>query len=38
MATFAATMARAKRLDARGHRAGRTRALTAAKCMYQVHV
>jgi hypothetical protein len=33
-ATFAATMARAKRLDARGDRAGCTRALTAAKRMY----
>jgi hypothetical protein len=33
-ATFAAAMARAKRLDARGDRAGCTRALTAAKRMY----
>jgi hypothetical protein len=33
-ATFAATMARAKRLDARGDRAGCTRALAAAKRMY----
>jgi hypothetical protein len=33
-ATFAATMARAKRLDARGNRAGCTRALAAAKRMY----
>jgi hypothetical protein len=33
-AAFAATMARAKRLDARGDRAGCTRALTAAKRMY----
>lgn len=31
---FAATMARAKRLDARGDRAGCTRALNAAKRMY----
>jgi hypothetical protein len=33
-ATFAATLARAKRLDARGDRAGCTRALGAAKRMY----
>ena len=33
-AAFAATLARAKRLDARGNRAGCTRALTAAKRMY----
>ncbi len=33
-ATFAAAMARAKRLDARGDRAGCTRALAAAKRMY----
>jgi hypothetical protein len=33
-ATFAATLARAKRLDARGDRAGCTRALAAAKHMY----
>jgi hypothetical protein len=33
-ATFASTMARAKRLDGRGDRAGCTRALTAAKRMY----
>jgi hypothetical protein len=33
-AQFAATMARAKRLDARGDRTGCTRALTAAKRMY----
>ena len=33
-ATFAATMARAKRLDARRDRAGCTRALAAAKRMY----
>jgi len=33
-ATFAATMARAKRLDAQGNRSGCTRALTAAKRMY----
>jgi hypothetical protein len=32
--TFAATLARAKRRDARGDRAGCTRALTAAKRMY----
>src|SRR5262245_22626439 len=35
-ATFAATMARAKRLDARGDRAGCKRALTAAKRMYNL--
>src|SRR5262245_22783 len=35
-ATFAATMARAKRLDAQGNRAGCTRALTAAKRMYNL--
>jgi len=33
-ATFAATLARAKRLDARGNRTGCTRALAAAKRMY----
>jgi hypothetical protein len=33
-ATFAATMARAKRLDARGDRAGCEQALAAAKRMY----
>jgi hypothetical protein len=32
--TFAAALARAKRLDAQGNRAGCTRALTAAKRMY----
>ena len=32
--TFAATLARAKRLDAQGNRAGCTRALAAAKRMY----
>jgi hypothetical protein len=31
---FAATMARAKRLDAKGDRSGCTRALKAAKRMY----
>jgi hypothetical protein len=31
---FSATMARAKRLDAKGNRAGCTRALSAAKRMY----
>jgi len=31
---FAATMARAKRLDARGDQAGCTKALNAAKQMY----
>jgi hypothetical protein len=35
-ATFAATLARAKRLDARGDRAGCTRALAAAKRMYNL--
>ena len=35
-ATFAATLARAKRLDARGNRAGCTRALAAAKRMYNL--
>jgi hypothetical protein len=35
-ATFAATLARAKRLDARGDRTGCTRALTAAKRMYNL--
>jgi hypothetical protein len=35
-AAFAAAMARAKRLDARGNRAGCTRALTAAKRMYNL--
>ena len=34
--TFAATLARAKRLDAQGHRAGCTRALAAAKRMYNL--
>jgi hypothetical protein len=33
-ATFSAALARAKRLDARGDRAGCTRALAAAKRMY----
>lgn len=33
-ANFAATMARAKRLDARGDRSGCSRALNAAKRMY----
>ena len=33
---FAATLARAKRLDARGNRAGCTRALAAAKDMYNL--
>lgn len=33
-ATFAAALARAKRLDAQGNRAGCTRALAAAKRMY----
>jgi len=33
-AKFSATMARAKRLDAKGDRAGCTRALSAAKRMY----
>ena len=35
-ATFAATLARAKRLDAQGNRAGCTRALAAAKRMYNL--
>ncbi len=35
-ATFAATMARAKRLDAQGNRAGCMRALAAAKRMYNL--
>ena len=35
-ASFAATMARAKRLDAQGNRAGCTRALAAAKRMYNL--
>jgi hypothetical protein len=35
-AAFAATLTRAKRLDARGNRAGCTRALTAAKRMYNL--
>ena len=35
-AIFAATLARAKRLDARGNRAGCTRALSAAKDMYNL--
>ena len=35
-ASFDAAMARAKRLDARGDRAGCTRALTAAKRMYNL--
>jgi hypothetical protein len=35
-AAFNATMARAKRLDARGNRAGCTRALVAAKQMYNL--
>jgi len=35
-ASFAATMARAKRLDARGDRVGCMRALTAAKRMYNL--
>ena len=33
---FAATLARAERLDARGNRAGCTRALSAAKDMYNL--
>jgi hypothetical protein len=36
-ATFDATMARAKRLDARGNRDGCTRALVAAKRMYNLN-
>jgi len=35
-AAFDAAMARAKRLDARGNRSGCTRALTAAKRMYNL--
>jgi hypothetical protein len=35
-AAFDATMARAKRFDARGNRAGCTRALVAAKRMYNL--
>jgi len=35
-ASFNATMTRAKRLDAQGNRAGCTRALTAAKRMYNL--
>ena len=35
-ASFDAAMARAKRLDARGNRAGCTRALAAAKRMYSL--
>jgi hypothetical protein len=35
-ARFAATLARAKRLDAQGNRAGCTRALAAAKRMYNL--
>ena len=35
-ATFAAALARAKRLDARGNRAGCTQALAAAKRMYNL--
>jgi hypothetical protein len=35
-ATFTATLARAKRLDAQGNRAGCTRALAAAKRMYNL--
>lgn len=35
-AQFAATLARAKRLDARGDRAGCTRALSTAKDMYNL--
>ncbi len=35
-AKFAATLARAKRLDARGNRTGCTRALNAAKAMYNL--
>jgi hypothetical protein len=35
-AAFAATLARAKRFDARGNRAGCTRALAAAKRMYNL--
>jgi hypothetical protein len=35
-ATFATTLARARRLDAQGNRAGCTRALAAAKRMYNL--
>jgi hypothetical protein len=35
-ATFKATLARAKRFDARGNRAGCTRKLAAAKRMYNL--
>jgi hypothetical protein len=35
-ATFAAALARAKRFDARGNRAGCTRALAAARRMYNL--
>jgi hypothetical protein len=35
-ATFPATLARAKRLDAKGNRAGCMRALAAAKRMYNL--
>jgi hypothetical protein len=35
-ATFASTLARAKRLDAQGNRAGCTRALAAARRMYNL--
>jgi hypothetical protein len=35
-AAFAATLARAKRLDAQGNRAGCTRALAAARRMYNL--
>jgi hypothetical protein len=35
-AIFAATLARAKRLDARGNRAGCTQALSAARDMYNL--
>ena len=35
-ATFAATLARARRLDAQGNRAGCTRALAAAERMYNL--
>jgi hypothetical protein len=35
-ATFEATLARAKQLDARGNRSGCTRALAAAKRMYNL--
>jgi hypothetical protein len=36
-ANFAATLARAKRLDAQGNRAGCTRALTMARDMYNLY-